>query len=320
MRDDDVMKMLGYDEVDGQQVLGLNLTCFNWMLTPEQVDHIRKIDPRCPDYFALYAVENDKVLSQVGYISVDAQTVQGPEKVGFVWGVATRQGESRKGLAGMLMEECHRRMQEEGIRYSILGTGKSIVAYNLYGRLGYEDFLIFNIGFKSCTPGEDSETDITYNPGTDQKVFSAIFEEYSNGLTGFIRRPSNFVEVRKAWSWMSVSTEGLFLREGKAIGYFLGSSDDKFLRIKEICCPNLDDISKCIKTLEMKLKQQYMIFDSVSRRILVGEYLKSGFNEIRDTWILLMVKDLKGDQQIGQTRNLFGFGEDRFQMTAIDEY
>jgi len=58
------MKTLEYDEVDGQQVLELNLICFGWLLSPDQVKLIRKLDKkRVPNYFALYAVEKEEVLS-----------------------------------------------------------------------------------------------------------------------------------------------------------------------------------------------------------------------------------------------------------------
>jgi hypothetical protein len=48
---------MGYDEVDGQQILEMNLKCFNWFLSPKQVEKIRREDARVPDYFAIYAVE-----------------------------------------------------------------------------------------------------------------------------------------------------------------------------------------------------------------------------------------------------------------------
>ena len=106
------MKILEYDEVDGQQVLELNLICFGWLLSPDQVKLIRKVDKkRVPNYFALYAVEKEEVLSQVGVVRVDTKCVHGVEKIGFIWGVCTKPSEARRGLAKKLTEEAHARLQ-----------------------------------------------------------------------------------------------------------------------------------------------------------------------------------------------------------------
>ena len=92
------MKICGYDEVKEQQVLELNMVSFRWMLTSKHVKNIMKADRRCPDYFALYAVKKDKVLSQVGFITLDTQTLDGIEKVGYIWGVCTHPKAARRGL------------------------------------------------------------------------------------------------------------------------------------------------------------------------------------------------------------------------------
>ena len=76
------MKIREYDEVDEQQVLDLNLGCFGWFLPPKRVKKLRRLDPRIPDYFALYAVEGDEILSQVGAVTLDTQTTSGVEKLG----------------------------------------------------------------------------------------------------------------------------------------------------------------------------------------------------------------------------------------------
>jgi hypothetical protein len=63
------MKILGYDEVDGEQVLELNIKAFGWFLSPEQMAFIRKVDSRVSEYVALYAVVDDVVQSQVGVVT-----------------------------------------------------------------------------------------------------------------------------------------------------------------------------------------------------------------------------------------------------------
>ena len=74
------MKILGYDEVNSQQVLELNIKGFGWFLSPVQMELILRVDNRVPDYIALYAVEDDVVQSQVGVVTLDTQTAEGMEE------------------------------------------------------------------------------------------------------------------------------------------------------------------------------------------------------------------------------------------------
>ena len=314
------MKILGYDEVDDQQVLELNMVSFRWMLTPEHVKKIKKEDARCPHYFALYAVEKEKVLSQVGFITLNTQTSSGVERVGYIWGVCTHPKAARRGLAGELIKEAHARMAEDDIRYSFLGTGKSLVAYSLYRKMGYMDFMDFNSGIKTCTPKTQAKTEVTYTSRARNDTFVKLFEKYSKGLLGFIHRPKNFVQVRKTWTWMPLNTTGIFRRDGKTMGYLLANKEGKILKILEVCCPRIEDIQECIAALEMKFKPQYMTFDWTARSHVVNKFVVSGFTHFNRTWGVFMVKDLKEKHTIGQIRESYGREDDRFQMTCIDEY
>ncbi len=314
------MKILGYDEVDKQQVIELNMACFRWMLTPELAEEIRKVDKRCPDYFAIHAVEKDEILSQVGFITLDTKTIDGVENIGFIWGVCTKPSAASKGAARMLMKEAHKRLLDEGVRYSFLGTAKSLIAYDLYIKLGYMDFSWFNSGIKRCGKTQGTKSDMTFSITSRNKPFFEIFEEYSQDLLGFTHRPKNFLKVRKAWSWMPVDLTGIFLREEEPIGYVIGSRDGKIVKILELCCLDIKDMKACIEVLELKYKPAYLTFSWTSRSKIVDSYIKFGFNQIERTWGIFMIADLKGKKKIGRFRSLYGLDDDRFQMTAVDEY
>jgi predicted acetyltransferase len=314
------MRILEYDEVDEQQVLELNLTCFGWFLTPKQVKTIRKVDKHVPDYFSLYAVEKEEILSQVGVVTVDTQTKHGVEEVGHIWGVCTKPSAARKGSAKKLMEETHARLLTDDIKYSFLGTGKSLVAYNLYRQLGYVDFVDLNWGMKRCKPIKQSDIDVTFASDTKDESFADLFTKYSNGLLGFVHRPKNFLQVRKAWSWMPISMSGIFRKGKKHIGYVLGSREGKVVRIRELCCPRIEDTKRCIEALEIKFKPKYMTVSWMSRSCITKEFIKSGFKRIDESWGAFMIKDLEGKHKIDQIQSAYGIEEDKFQMTTIDEY
>lgn len=312
------MKILEYDEVDGQQVLELSISCFGWFLGPDEVKTIREVDERVPDYFALYAVEKEKVLSQVGVVTLDTQSDHGIEKVGFIWGVCTKSNAARKGSAGKLIKEVHARLTAQDIRYSFLGTGKSLVAYNLYRKLDYEDFISMDRALKPSK--NKNQGDVTYLPSESNDTIVDLFRDYSKDLQGFIKRSDNFLEVRKAWSWMPYDTVGVFNVDEEPIGYLVASKEGKIIKIRELLCPKSEDVQRCVSALESEFKIDYVIYDSIIGTYGIEAIIKSGFKVLDGSWGVLMVKDLKKAHTISDIRKSYGVDEGRFHMTSIDEY
>lgn len=311
------MKILEYDEVDGQKVLELSISCFGWFLGPDEVNTIRRVDRRVPDYFALYAVEKEKVLSQVGVVTLDTLCEHGIEKVGFIWGVCTRSNAARKGMACKLMEEAHTRLTTEGIRYCFLGTGKSLVAYNLYRKHGYEDFISIHRALKISKTKKQNE--ITYSVSKNNDTIVNLFSKYSEGIYGFVKRPKNFLEVRKAWSWMPYDTVGLFSVDEEPIGYLVASREKNIIKIRELICPKIQDVQRCMASLESEYNVDSVIYDSVIGNYGVEAIIKSGFKILDGSWGVIMVKDMMGTK-VSDIRDLYRLEEGRFHMTSIDEY
>jgi GNAT superfamily N-acetyltransferase len=312
------MKILGYDEVDGQQVLELNLKCFGWFLSPEQVEIIKSVDSRVPKYVALYAVEDDFVQSQVGVVTLNTQTSEGIEKVGYIWGVATRPTQARQGYATKLIKEAHNRMIEEDIRYSFLGTGKSMVAYDLYRKFGYNDFTIFKRGMMKCQ--NKASGGITLKIKKDSDIIADLFYEYSKGHLGFVKRPKNFLDVRSAWSWFQYDLVGIFYDDETPVGYVVASKEDKILKLWELCCPKKENLKKCISVLGTKFEVEHIVMDLVDRCVDEEEFIKLGFNIFDESWGILMVKDLKGVDSVRDIQKIYGIDHSNFHMTIMDEY
>jgi GNAT superfamily N-acetyltransferase len=314
------MKILGYDEVDWQQALELNLIGFDWYLTPDLVKNILKADKRVPKGFAIYAVEKGSVLGQVGVLVDKIQTTNGEEKLGYLWCIVTRPNEVKKGVATLLIEEAHARLKAENARYSFLGTQKSLIAHNLFRKLGYFDLISYNTGFKACSEIKSGSREVDFNPICDEKMIAAIFSQYSQNLLGFVHRPKNFVSIRKAWGWMPLDLIGLFLKNNNMAGYVLGINEGGIVKIRELCCPNSQDISGCISALERELKPKHILFHFISRKSIICCLENRGFRFINPTYSTYMIKDLKEKQKISDIQRSFGIESNKFQMTSIDYY
>jgi hypothetical protein len=217
-----------------------------------------------------------------------------------------------------LIVEAHNRLKEEGIRYSFLGTGKSLVSYDLYRKLGYHDFTLFKRGFMRC--GDKRSNGITLKTNGNQGVIMDIFQKYSEGLLGFVKRPANFLEVRKAWSWFHYDLVCIFYEDVKPIGYAIASKEDKILKLWELCCPNKKDLIGCISELGSKLEAEHIVLELVDRFADEEQFAKIGFKVFDESYGILMVKDLKENESAKRIQRIYGLDQKRFHMTAMDEY
>lgn len=316
----DKMKILEYDEVDWQQVLELNLIGFDWYLTPDLVKNILKADKRVPKYYAIYGVEKEEVLGQLGILIDETQTTNGVEKIGYLWTLCTKPTAFRRGVATELIEEAHARILGDDVRYSFLGTQRSLIAYNLFRKFGYSDLIDSNMGFKVCAEQEHNKINIVFSTEYDEKMIIDIFSQYSQNLLGFVHRPNNFISIRKAWGWMPLDLIGVFRKNDKLIGYVLGLKEGEIVKIRELCCLNSEDVSGCIKALEVQLKPKHILFNFISRNNIINNLVNNGFNFFNPTLSVYMIKDLKSKQKIDQIQRIYGIGKDEFQMTSIDYY
>jgi len=132
-----MMKILEYNDVDPLQVTYLTKLTLDFALTPELVRHKRHSDPRPFPCLAVYGVEDDVVMGQVGIFRLPMMSIHGREDVGGIWAVSTHPEHARRGVASRLLDEAHSRMRESGLRFSTLGTDQFRQSHKLYARHGY---------------------------------------------------------------------------------------------------------------------------------------------------------------------------------------
>src|SRR5947209_6031516 len=75
------MRIVTYDEVDPRAVRQLCVTAAGWDVHEDHIRKIRRVDPRCFDGFALYAVEDGKVVTQVIPFRMRVRLLSGEETV-----------------------------------------------------------------------------------------------------------------------------------------------------------------------------------------------------------------------------------------------
>lgn len=308
------MKILEYDDVDPLGALQLNMLALEFALTPEHAAHIRRTDPRPFPFFAIYAVEDDKVLGQVGVFRLPMISTQGLEAVGGVWAVSTHPGHAGRGVASALLEEAHARMRYEGLRFSTLHTNRYRTAYRLYQQQGYEDVQITATALAKWETAHQPTRLRAQLAGPEgyelvEKIFAKIGKDY----LGFAWRHTPFACLRL----VNLADIWILWEAGQPVGYALVHADQTMLKISNLALKPVTDVAEAVAAVTAKLKSTYVQV-KISRPAEISSLCNAGYQVAHPNWEAFMVKPLISDVSIEDARRLFGIGTDRFLISWLD--
>jgi GNAT superfamily N-acetyltransferase len=309
------MKILEYDEVDPIGVVNLTMLALEFALTPERVAHIRRADPRLFPFFAIYAVDDDQILGQVGVFRLPMISTVGREDVGAVWAVSTHPHHAGRGVASVLLDEAHARMRDAGLRFSMLGTNRYRVAYKLYRRHGYEDIRVLATALASWETAHRPTRLRACRPGAagfDQ--LDTVFQEIAGSYLGFAWRHMPFAPLRD-----KVAREDLWiiLKNNRPVGYALAHLNKPVLNISSLLVSDGIDTSEAVAAVVAELKASYVKV-KINRPVEIKCLRRAGFHVAQPTWGAIMLKPLVPEVTIQDARKLFGIGTDRFLISWLD--
>jgi len=274
------MKILEYDDVDPLGVLQLNMLALEFPLTPERVAHIRRSDPRPFPFFAIYAVEDDQVLGQVGVFRLPMVSTQGREDVGGVWAVSTHPQHAGRGIATLLLDEAHARMRDAGLRFSTLGTNRYRVAYKLYQQHGYVDTQVLATTLARWETAHQP-TRLRARPlGSDGfDLVDNIFGNIARNYLGYAWRHTPFtclrdkVEPGDVW----------ILWENKCpVGYALAHKNKAILNISSLLLPKETDVTEAVAAVVNEIKAPYVKV-KISRPVEIDSLRSAGYQVAQPT-------------------------------------
>jgi len=193
------------------------------------------------------ALIDNKLAGFVGLMQIPTKTIMGNELVGGVWCVVTNPDYWGKGICSTLMGKAHEYFVERGCRFCFLSTSKGLISYNLYKKLGYEEISYFQGFPKVFKFSKIKKERINNLSSIDIKQANVLFREFAKTFTGFVIRPSDFIDFQQ-WNGryedqVSVQCEG---------GYALVSHNSGHLVIEEFISINEIATTKILKSLENK--------------------------------------------------------------------
>lgn len=309
------MQILEYNDVDPLKVFILNQLALDFPLSPELVAYIRKFDPRPFPCLAIYAVEGDLVLGQVGLFRLPMVSTEGREDVGGIWAVSTHPQYASRGVASLLMEAAHARMRAAGLRFSTLSTNRYRVAHNLYRRFGYADTHVWAAALAPWGTAHQPTRLRARPAGPDaHALVEQLYPEIAGEYLGFAWRHTPFARLRR-----SVKPADIWLLQanGRAIGYALASADETLLTITDLVLQPGIDAAEAVAAVAAELRAPYVQV-TVSRPVEIASLQRAGFQVAQPTWDAFMLKPLVPEVTVEDARRLFGLGTDRFLISWLD--
>ena len=309
------MKILEYDEVNALDVFQLNLLALGFALSPEHATHIRRTDPRPFPFLALYAVEDERVIGQVGVFRLPMVTTEGREDVGGVWAVSTHPEYAGRGIASRLLDEAHSCMREAGLRFSTLGTDRFRVAYKLYQQLGYVDTQVLGYALAPWNVAHQP-TRLRAQPVGSQgyDLVDQVFAEIAKDYLGFSWRHTPFIRLRDR-----VALEDIWIlwKNKELIGYALTHKDNATLDITSLLVKNGTDAAEAIAAVISKTRTPY-IRVKLSRPSEIASLRRAGYHVAYPSWDAFMIKPLVPEVSYDDAVKRFGLGTDQFMISWLD--
>jgi GNAT superfamily N-acetyltransferase len=265
------LRIVDYDELPPSLETQAHLldASAEWMpMDFRRVKEARMMGYPVAPYFGVYAIENGRVLSTVRVLRLPYTPANGrTETVAGIQGVVTRREWSRRGLARMLFAEVHRREIEAGIRFSMLWTGHSGNAHNLYNSIGYLDVYTPYLAIGRCRNPTVRPTGYVMRTARkgDAKTIERLHNDATAGRVGFTQRPRGSIAALFHF-WVKPDSFRLIFREGKAVGYLRFQKGEGWVRSDEVVLSGDVPSGDVLKMLEAEVPRGWLI--------LVGTFVR----------------------------------------------
>ena len=234
-------------------------------------------------------MQEGQLAGYVGVMDIPTKTVSGKKEIiGGIWAVATNPGFAKQGICKTLMEKAHEYFRSQNYRFSFLCTGRTIIAYAIYKKMGYEEVEAVNqlrAVYKVLDRPEFHQANVfvSLDPG---KVYR-IYEKFTEGKTGFVIRQKDFVTMYAKRKRFDDKKSIL-----KPDGYALLSESQNVIKVRDMAALHYDTYGKLIDEIE-QLAQSGVIDGSVADKTLLELYQSKGYRVQKGHHGVLMVKNLK---------------------------
>jgi GNAT superfamily N-acetyltransferase len=316
------LRIVTYDEVDPEQALMIDLFCFGWPMTPQTVIYLRKYDRRYSSYYGMYALNDEgRAVSQVLVLHIQTRTKNGRELVGGIQGVGTLPGYSRQGYSTALMKRAHELLGEAGIRVSFLLTSASLVAHEMYGKLGYSTIATFNRGLRAVERNQQkhSLTLKRYEPKY-ATALDRLFAHQTEGDLGFVCRQPKYLTIATNVYPSLAERTSVAIAAGRVVGFVCANSEGGCANIEELVAVDDEARKSILWELERKFKLKYLSLGSLMDSKLTRFYEQEGFSIQGPGWGRVRAAGIDRSLSGRDIADLYGVNKGRFVLYSVDNF
>jgi GNAT superfamily N-acetyltransferase len=305
-------KIVTYDELqDHNGFLLLMEAAFWWLVSPQRIAEVRKLDPRLRDQYGFGLLKGKELVGFVGVMDIPVKTRDGKKETAVgIHHVATHPAYSRQGISTRLFEYVHDYYRQRGYRFSFLFTSRSLVAWSLYCKLGYEDVPIMGKfaprAEKIITPGKGRKHKIVTR-AADLIHAERLFEEATANRVGFATRGPGWTQ-RRLKTWRMKRSNIIVERDG----YAFTEPEREGIWISEFVARNRAAYQRILDRI-MALGKNVIVDCLVYDPVLQSIYRQKRFRFRYANYGVLMAKPL-ADVSIRQA-----FGP-HFFWTPVDQF
>ena len=284
------MEIVSYRELEPKDdFMMLMDLAFWWPITPKAMEEKISLDARLKNSpVGFCAVQGGRLAGYVGVMDIPTNTLSGEiETVGGVWSVATNPGQARRGICKTLMGKAHDYFRSRNYRFSFLCTGRTIIAYAIYKKMGYQEIEMVNqlkCVYKVLDRAAPERAGVL--PQIDPKRIYQIYSKFAEGKTGFVIRQEDFVTMYSVRKKFDQKKSIL-----KSNGYALLAETENVIRVRDLAALDYDTYGELIDETE-QLAQRGIINGSVADEALVDLYRSKGYRLQSGHSGVMMVKQL----------------------------
>ncbi len=286
------MKIVTYKELEPKDdFMMLMDLAFWWPISPKTMEERINTDVRLKSGpVGFCAVEEGRLVGFVGVMDIPTKTVEGKvEIIGGIWAVATNPGFARQGICKTLMEAAHHYFRSQNYRFSFLCTGRTIIAYAFYRKLGYKEVDAVNQfkGAYKVLDKTESEGKNVSSALNSKKIYQ-LYEKFVEDKTGFVVRQKDFVTMfakRKRFD------ERKSIQKEK--GYALLTESQNVTKVQDLVALDDSTYGELIEEIE-RFAKSGVINRSVANEGVLNIYKSKGYRVQNGDDGVLMVKNLTG--------------------------
>jgi GNAT superfamily N-acetyltransferase len=293
------LRILDHDELPSgseEQMHLLDMSAGWGAFSFAQISKARRMGYFSADYFGVYAVEGEEILSAVRVIKLPFTTSSGVERIAGIQGVVTRRDHGRSGLARQLLEEVHRREKKAGTRFSLLWTGRGMIAHGLYEKLGYVDVYTPELAVKRVPSKPDAAKG--YGLRRARKADFALIEKLhtkaTTGKLGFTRRPAKDIEFTVQFGFSSLDSLRIIVKAGQPVGYAQVQKLAGWPRLEELVLSPTCEPANVLHLFEAEAARGWFALRNSSVREHRGLLEERGYAISNLAYYSLLAKPLDG--------------------------